>query len=305
MLRLMSWGASDPSSWQVYLALKRDEPVFLQQLTDHYEARFGMAPDVASETARRAWRSLIDRVFYARNNDAALAYLALEGEKPLLLDFGADEAALAGAVIASPDLFSSGETPQTRDLLLRAIGAAMYAGVPAETIEPALRKGWTEAGHTTDGRARPRLAAYLLPAALMRPDLLQSILDMGIDASAPTNYFGKTALMYAAQWDNAEAAHVLIAAGADVNARTDSHGGGGPALDGCGGLERDQRTALMYAAEYASEDLIRLLLEAGADASAQDSQGNGFTWYLARNDKLPDVARAALIEAGAGGRDGT
>ena len=303
VLRLMSWGASDPSSWQVYLALKRDEPVFLQQLTDHYVARFGMPPDVASEAARRAWRALIDRVFYARNNDAALAYLALEGEKPLLLDFGADETALARAVITSPDLFSRGDTPQTRDLLLRAIGAAMYAGVPAETIEPVLRQAWAEAGRATNGRARPRFAAYLLPAALMRPDLLESVLDMGINASAPTNYFGKTALMYAAQWDNTDAARVLIAAGADVNARTDSHGGGGLALDRCGRLERDQRCALMYAAENSNEDLIRLLLAAGADAGAQDSQGNGFAWYLARNDSLSEAARAALLEAGSGGRD--
>ena len=296
LLRLMNWGATDPSSWQVYLALKRDEPVFLQQLTDHYVARVGMAPNAASKAARRAWRALIDRVFYARNNDMALAYLALEGETPLLLDFGADETALAGAVITSPDLLSREETPQTGDLLPKAIAAAMYAGVPAEAIEPALRRVWTETANDSGGRARPKLIASILPAALVRPDLLQSVLDMGIDASAHTNYFGKTALMYAAQWGNAYAARVLIAAGADVNARTDSRRSGGLPLDACSRLERDQRSALMYAAENSGEELIRLLLSAGADAGAQDSQGNGFAWYLARNDSLPEAARTALLE---------
>lgn len=296
LLRLMNWGATDPSSWQVYLALKRDEPVFLQQLTDHYVARVGMAPNAASKAARRAWRALIDRVFYARNNDMALAYLALEGETPLLLDLGADETALAGAVITSPDLLSREETPQTGDLLPKAIAAAMYAGVPAEAIEPALRRVWIETANDSGGRARPKLIASILPAALVRPDLLQSVLDMGIDASAHTNYFGKTALMYAAQWGNAYAARVLIAAGADVNARTDSRRSGGLPLDACSRLERDQRSALMYAAENSGEELIRLLLSAGADAGAQDSQGNGFAWYLARNDSLPEAARTALLE---------
>lgn len=296
LLRLMNWGATDPSSWQVYLALKRDEPVFLQQLTDHYVARVGMAPNAASKAARRAWRALIDRVFYARNNDMALAYLALEGETPLLLDLGADETALAGAVITSPDLLSREETPQTGDLLPKAIAAAMYAGVPAEAIEPALRRVWTETANDSGGRAKPKLIASILPAALVRPDLLQSVLDMGIDASAHTNYFGKTALMYAAQWGNAYAARVLIAAGADVNARTDSRRSGGLPLDACSRLERDQRSALMYAAENSGEELIRLLLSAGADAGAQDSQGNGFAWYLARNDSLPEAARTALLE---------
>lgn len=303
MLRLMSWGATDPSSWQVYLALKRDEPVFLQQLTDHYVIGFGMTPDAATEAARHAWRALIDRVFYTRNHDMALALLALQGEAPLIFSFGANDVALAETVITSPDLFGLDEMRPRRDLLLRAISAAIYAGVPSGEIEPVLQKAWTEAGNDSHGRARPRLVASILPAALMRPELLQSVLDMGIDANARTNFFGKTALMYAAQWGNAEAARVLIAAGADVNARTDSQSSVRLPRAECGRLERDQRSALMYAAENSSEDLIALLLEAGADKDAQDSQGNGFAWYLARNDSLSEAAQAALLEAGARGRE--
>lgn len=219
------------------------------------------------------------------------------------MDFGADEAAIAGGVITSPDLLRREETPQARDLLPRAIAAAIYSGVHAEKIEPVLLTTWTEAGDDTHGKARPRLAAYILPSALMRADLLQRVLDMGIDADVPATYFGKTALMYAAQLGHTEAARVLIAAGADVNARTDSRHGGGLPLAACGQLERDQRSALMYAAENSSEDLVRLLLEAGADAGAQDSQGNGFAWYLARNESLSEAARAAILEAGSGSQE--
>lgn len=298
-LRAMSWGASDPESWAVYLRLKAAEPEFLDQMTEYYAARFDMTPEGAEDAAQRAWRALMDRVFYARNNDMPLAYLAWEGEAPLVLELGLGAAALAEAALTAPGLLSLPPSPQNRAAPQTAIAAAIHAGIPASRIEPVFLESWAQVRQAGDGHEAAHFAGGILPAVITRPEMLEIVLGAGIDANTPTNYFGKTALMYAAQTGNIETARLLIAAGADVNARTDSHGAGIPFF-GCGELARDRRSALMYAAENAGEDLIQLLIEAGADTSAEDTQGNTFSWYLERNGGLTLDARARLLSVGAG-----
>lgn len=296
LLRALNWGASDPESWAVYQRLKYGEPEFLAQMAEHYATRFDMTPEAAEDAALRAWRALMDRVFYARSNDAPLASLAMEGEPPLVLELDAGAAALADAALTAPGLLSLPPSPQNRAAPRTAIAAAIHAGLSASRIEPVFLESWAYVQRAGDGREAVRFAGGILPAAVSRPEVLEIVLGAGIDANTPTNYFGKTALMYAAQTGNIEAARLLIAAGADVNARTDSRGAGIPFF-GCGRLDRDQRSALMYAAENASEVLIQLLIEAGADTAAQDTQGNGLNWYIGRNP--------ARLSAGAGrpGRD--
>lgn len=291
LLRALNWGASDPEGWAVYQRLKHGEPDFLAQMAEHHAARFDMTPEAAEGAALRAWRALMDRVFYARSSDAPLASLAMEGEPPLVLELDAGAAALADAALTAPGLLSLPPSPQNRAAPRTAIAAAIHAGLSASRIEPVFLESWAYVQRAGDRREAVRFAGGILPAAVSRPEVLEIVLSAGIDANTPTNYFGKTALMYAAQTGNIEAARLLIAAGADVNARTDSRGAGNPTT-GCGRLERDQRSALMYAAENASEDLIQLLIEAGADTAARDTQGNDLNWYLDRNP--------ALLNGGAG-----
>src|SRR6266705_4805164 len=68
---------------------------------------------------------------------------------------------------------------------------------------------------------------------------------------------GMNALACAVEHSNAEMVQLLLAEGANVNARN-----------------RNQQTALMYLRENATVDLVRMLIAAGAEINAQDESGN-------------------------------
>nr|WP_321440274.1 ankyrin repeat domain-containing protein [uncultured Hyphomonas sp.] len=304
-LRPLSWGASDPFSWQIYLSLRQDQPEFLRRMEEYYAERFAMPPEEAKTAAFQAWRALVDRIFYARNNDMLLAFLALRPmnrDNPVDFPFGASPNEMLDAIEAAlkqPEALNN-ITPWWHGAIwARQISAAILAGEPVEDIRD-LYKAYVDTYLPPADPSNPkryerdvaRLHVNILAAASVRPDVLQILPEFGVPLDRSTNYFGKTALMYAAQLDMPESVRVLLDAGVDVNRSTQSVQEGDRRA--CGQLQRDHRTALMYAAENASEELISLLLDAGADPAAQDTEGNTASWYLARNTKLADEARTRL-----------
>ena len=305
-LRPLSWGASDPFSWQVYLSLLQDQPEFLRRMEEYYAERFAMPPEEAKTAALQAWRALVDRIFYARNNDMLLAFLAtqpMNWDNPVDFPFGASPNEMLDAVEAAlkqPEALNN-ITPWWHGAIwARQISAAILAGEPVEDIRD-LYRAYVDTYLPPADPSNPkryerdvaRLHANILAAASVRPDVLQILPELGVPLDRSTNYFGKTALMYAAQLDMPESVQVLLDAGVDVNQRTQSVPEG-ERYRTCGQLQRDHRTALMYAAENASEELLMLLLDAGADPAAEDTEGNTASWYLTRNTKLPDDVRARL-----------
>ena len=307
-LRPLGWGASDPSAWQVFLSLKADQPHFLQRMQAHYMTRFDMPSEDAAAAAKDAWRALTDRVFYARNNDVALARLVRAGEPSAHFEFDAPLDDILDEVSAAVEQAQPAHW-QRGQLYGQSLAALVYGGRSSEeilTLYKSLRilLERLEAGddsHLVQDNL-PRLYAALLPAAVTRTNVLAALLEEGVPADGATNHFGKTALMYAAQESQLESARLLLEAGADVNTITDGQRVY-PGLRGCGGLRRTHRSALMYAAENASEDVIDLLIRAGADLAATDTQDNDIAWYLARNENLADGPRArilALLSAGDG-----
>lgn len=97
-----------------------------------------------------------------------------------------------------------------------------------------------------------------LHLAIAHPHLLKFFLERG-QSPDEKNHFGKTPLMYAAQFNQLESAKVLLQYGADPNATTTKP------LDNCNYTLRTHNiTPLHYATRYASKQLIELLLENGA-----------------------------------------
>lgn len=129
-----------------------------------------------------------------------------------------------------------------------------------------------------DSTAEESVGAYgdeaeesLLTFATMQPHTLSMLLDRKADPNE-TNWFGKTPLMYAAQFNQAESAKLLLAHGARTEPYTVKN------MFSC--IETNHLSALHYAVRYSSIDLIRLLLKNGAPTSAKDSNGHTPLEYL-------------------------
>lgn len=110
-------------------------------------------------------------------------------------------------------------------------------------------------------------AESLLTFAMERPELLEVLLEKGLDPNEQ-NAFGKTPLMYATQFNNLGSAKTLLEHGALTELTTVSNG------NSCGETIRIKNvSALHYAVRYASKDFIKLLLAHGAPTFIKDSEG--------------------------------
>jgi uncharacterized protein YecT (DUF1311 family) len=119
----------------------------------------------------------------------------------------------------------------------------------------------------------------LVADALDHRETLKALLEMGVDPDS-TGASGRTALMMAARLDRVDAARILIAYGASVDAGAgdkvaETDIGGDPSCMRGDAAHADTpgRTALSYAAERASPALVRLLLAHGADPHKPDAKG--------------------------------
>lgn len=110
------------------------------------------------------------------------------------------------------------------------------------------------------------------------------------------NGFGKTALMLAAHFNDFDSVKILLAAGANLTAKTIPNENLA--------IQFTQRDALSYAAENAHPALISLLFSAGANASIRDSQNQPLTSYLLRNPSLQwrQLANKSVVDVMLQGR---
>jgi len=138
----------------------------------------------------------------------------------------------------------SAQTDPSRDALF----AAIRAGSAGE-VERLLKAGANPNVVDAEGTSA-LMAATLFGGA----DLVKLLLDRDADPNRP-GVGGTTALMWAVP--NVEKVQLLIAHGANVNARSET-----------------DRTAFLVAASYPRTlDVLRLLLDKGADLRAQDRSG--------------------------------
>lgn len=79
---------------------------------------------------------------------------------------------------------------------------------------------------------------------------------------------GKTALMFATEKNSVDVAKILIAAGANINAKENEYG----------------ETALMYAAAQNALDVAKLLIEAGTNINAKNYGGKTALMLAEEND---------------------
>jgi len=127
------------------------------------------------------------------------------------------------------------------------------------------------------------VAAELAPPAIVR-----DLLIAGADPEA-WDFFGFTALMRAVGRKHARVVKVLLAHGAEVNAKSDAYVGDAPGM---------LRTPLMLAAMSGDLRTVLLLLRAGADPTA--TERDGYTaLHWAAFYAAPSPVLEALLDRGA------
>jgi len=167
----------------------------------------------------------------------------------------------------------------------------ILSGVSVQEI-----KAWVEnkkiKGEEFEEPATPHLSDEILMVSIHRPDVLKMLIEicpnneeklncigLNTDINAG-NAFGKTALMYAAQYGFMESVKILLAAGADIDAQTDK---GNLQNEYCWEdicIANGERTALMYAVQEGNLEIAKYLVEKGADITLKDSKGMNVYDYL-------------------------
>ena len=116
--------------------------------------------------------------------------------------------------------------------------------------------------------------------------------------SIPKNWFNKTALMWAAHFNDYDAVQRLIKNAEMPESINDVTSSG----DQYASLEHlhINRSALTYAAENATLPVIQALINAGADTEIKDSKGNNLDYYLEKNNlvnyTIKEIAAMSSVE---------
>ncbi|KTD74930.1 ankyrin repeat domain-containing protein [Legionella waltersii] len=119
----------------------------------------------------------------------------------------------------------------------------------------------------------PKLSDTALMNAVTRPDVVKLLIDHGANVNAQ-NAFGKTALMYAIQYENFTTVKLLVENKADVNLATF-----GP-MDDCEyEIQVGNRTPLMYAAWQGNNEIVNYLISKGAKIDNKDTDGHDYHFY--------------------------
>jgi uncharacterized protein YecT (DUF1311 family) len=160
--------------------------------------------------------------------------------------------------------------------LVDLLHEALLAGVSPADLNGILDTGVELSGN----HAHVHFGEEIEPAlffAIEHPQEVKTLLERGANPNE-TNAYGKTALMYAAQYDLLETASVLLSHGANASAKTNRYA---------------PRTVLDYAAENASPELIALIL-AATPASASGGSDDVAS-FLRKNTRLSNAERQMSI----------
>jgi ankyrin repeat protein len=159
----------------------------------------------------------------------------------------------------------------------------------ADSVQLLLRKGADVNARQQNNGATPLSAAALSGG----PRICRMLLAAGARADTATTD-GWTALMYAVGYRDVELVKMLIAGGAQVNAKNISSG-----KVRHGDIDMKELTALMLAVPFGSPEMVKALLDAGADVRAHDGRGMTPLMFAVASDNQDARVARLLVERGA------
>lgn len=250
LVRFAAWGEQSVWNWRVVSRYDAIYEATRATLADYLSSSF----DYDAETADRL-------------ADAALAAYLLR-----TFSFGMET--FGGSTDAVDDLPHTLQSHLSPAVLALALASLQRSGTrDAEALglllnrtllrgDPYGAAGWLIGqGAAFDAGMEPSITY-----AVGHPELIALLVDAGAEPNA-VNPFGKTALMYAAQFGDVPSAQALLNLGAQLNPETTAlHVGchdAGPNSENMYSV-RETRTALDYAIQSGSQEMIDLLREHGA-----------------------------------------
>lgn len=263
------WGFAGPWNHVKVEHLEADSTPALAALSHYYVMTYGMTKDDAASAATR----VTDAIWQASFSFDMFGDETERG-KTTAAEIDADRREQADAFARSP----------IRSHATALIRTAILVGASKADIAALIAAG-AELGNLSTS-SEPALFF-----ALERTEIAQLLIEKGANVNE-TNAFGKTALMYAAQFDLYDALELLLKARANVSAVTQKRPVDEADIEY--NMSRANRSALMYAAENASRRVIERLIDAGADVHAVDSQRNGIAFYLKSNPFLRPSEKEAI-----------
>jgi hypothetical protein len=260
---LKRWSFKTLYNFKVVEHLNRLLPEVARELAAYNGKQFKLSPDLAGTVADAVLQQVLDAEIDIHSN---VLYPPADDE------FGQDYEQRIGGRTVTAEMMQRAVLQGRRDLVEKTPDE-LVAGIARQMVE-------------SDSAGVEPLLFYALDDKEMTKILIAK--GVGVDEA---NWFGKSALMYAAQWDNLETLSLLLQYKANPNLYTEpvesSYCQQGPQVT--------HRSALMYAAENASYRVIDALLKAGADTRAQAQPNSlGVDAFLSRNHQLSDVEKADL-----------
>jgi hypothetical protein len=257
---LNEWGLSSLFNYRIYHRISEGLPQAKQDLSSFYKSQYGWDGDVADKAASISIeRMLVDAL-----------RMSLFSDWKQMEENNLDEASFAKNYRAKLANHETIPGPFIHKAILHDM-KELIQDTPKEDLAA------SEHGSTRYQRNEP-----LIIFGLDDAEMTKLLIAKGADVNAP-NWFGKTALMYASQWNMPQIVKILIEAHADVNATIPSSGHAGMGCE-----ERPSNvgdTALVYAAKSASLPVIKELLDAGADKSQKNAKTD-FNYALSINPNL-------------------
>lgn len=180
---------------------------------------------------------------------------------------------LASAILLGLAILSAGGAWWYRQTLDRSLCEAAFYG-NASAVTRLLRSG----ARAENRDSRSGLSALAVAADRGNTEVVRILLAHGADVNA-RGPEGDTALKQAAFWGRTECARLLIAHGADVND-----------VDPAG------TAALIMAVSNGHSETVRLLLEGGADVGVSDVMGRSLVYRAKLSLRSLSSRRAALTE---------
>lgn len=140
-----------------------------------------------------------------------------------------------------------------------------------------------KAGADPDSGLPEGETALMTAARTGRAEALRVLIAYGANVNARDGLQGQTALMWAAARNNADAVGLLLDAGADINARTANAVRSNRSVYGTMRQPATSFTALLFAVRGGHLNAVRLLLARGADVNDTLSDGNSALVVAAAN----------------------